>query len=190
MNRPLALIALLGLATVTACSTGGTPSPTSTTTATRASTDQPPSTTSSASAAADPLARTDPCTLLPQAVISQNGLHKEGPGIGPAVRYCRWATPGTLDPQYNIQVGIYDTAGLNDLNRTDFTVSDYPVNGRPGALSKDSSGGSACLVSLAVTSTSRVDVDLSVSNASQTISCAIAEAAAPSVEKNLPPWRG
>jgi hypothetical protein len=190
VNRPLVVISLIGLAMVAACSNGttGSPSPTGSASATT-QTDSPSTPATSASAAADPLARTNPCTLLDPAIASQNQLTHGAPETGPAIRFCRWSTPISTDPQYEISIGIYDQYGLDALNPKAFNITDYPVGGHQGRLSKQV-GGSVCIVSIAVTKTSRVDVSANVSNGQIELGCSIAEPTAKAVEQKLPVGSG
>jgi hypothetical protein len=190
VNRPLVVISLIGLATVAACSNGttGSPSPTSSASATT-QTDSPSTPPTSASAASDPLARTNPCTLLDPALISKNHLTQSAPGIGASVRYCRWDSPLTVNPQYDIQVGIYDNNGLGDFDHTNFDFTDYPIGRHQGQLVKDLLVH-GCDVSIAVTKTSRVDVGVIASNGQLELNCTIAKATAPYVEPRLPVGSG
>ncbi|HEX3649374.1 MAG TPA: DUF3558 family protein, partial [Pseudonocardiaceae bacterium] len=135
--------------------------------------------------AADPLASVDPCSLLDPAVISQNQLQHDTSGNGPGDRYCSWQTAVTSDAGYSIAINIYDHAGLNQLNTVDFTVTNHPVGQHQGRMSKQT-GGSACSVSVGVTSTSRVDVVGVDDSGQQDRSCVEATTVAPSVEQRLP----
>jgi hypothetical protein len=186
VNRPLVVLALLGLAAAAGCTTGtpGTPgAPTTTSSA-------PPSTSSTSApatsaAAADPLAHTDPCSLLDPSIISQNGLSKGVPQQDPGARSCRWDTPVSATPQYEIAIDIYDTAGLGDFNHEGFDISDYPVGRHQGQLVKENPGD-VCVVDIGVTKTSRVSIAANTSTAQLEQGCVIAKATAVSVEQKLP----
>jgi hypothetical protein len=159
-------------------STPGTASGTSKTTQ--------PSTTPSSTTAADPLANVDPCSLLDPAVISQNQLQQVKSGIGPGTRYCRWDTGAiTSGVGYDIDVNVYDHAGLDQLSTAGFTITNYPVGRHQGRMSKDTAGH-GCVVSVGVTGTSRVDVVGVDSSGQLDRSCVEATTVAPSVEQKLP----
>jgi hypothetical protein len=184
VNRPLVVLTLLGLAAVAGCTTGtpGVPTTTSAVPPTTSSTSAP---TTSASAAADPLAHTDPCSLLDPSIISQNGLGQGVPKQDPGARSCRWDTPVSATPQFEIAIDIYDTAGLGDFNHAGFDISDYPVGRHQGQLVKQNPGD-VCSVDIAVTKTSRVAVRANTSTAQLEQGCVIAKATAVSVEQKLP----
>jgi uncharacterized protein DUF3558 len=182
----VAMAALIAIATA-ACS-GTTPG---TATGTPSDPTTPPSITSTpgASTAADPLADIDPCSLLAPAVISQNQLQPDTSGTGPGDRFCRWQTAVSSHNGYSIAINVYDHAGLHQLNTAAFAVTDHPVGRHQGRLSKQT-GGSACLVSMGVTNTSRVDVVGVDDSGQQDRSCVLATTVAPAVEQRLPSGTG
>jgi hypothetical protein len=156
-------------------------------TATPASTSRDTSASVPSSTATDPLATIDPCTLLDPAVISENKLLPDKSGIGPGTRYCRWDTgPSASGAGYNISINIYDQAGLDQLSTAGFAITNYPVGQHQGRMSKDTAGHDACLVSIGVTATSRVDVVGIDSLGGLDASCTEATLVAPLVEKKLP----
>lgn len=180
MKYPTPAIALVAIATfaVGGC-TSTTPGAASTASDTSRATPAPTSTT-----VVDPLAKIDPCSLLDPAVIKQNQLESDKSGTGPGTRYCQWDT-GASGVGYNIAINVYDKAGLDQLSTTGTTVTNDPVGRHPGRLSKDTTGGT-CLVSIGVTSTSRVDV-VGVDYGGQLDrACVVATTVAPSVEQKLP----
>jgi len=142
------------------------------------------STTPTSDTTKDPLARVDPCSLLDQAVITANHLQPDTSGIGPGTRYCRWDT-GASGVGYSLAINIYDQAGLDQLSTAGFTVTNYPIGSHQGRTSKDTVGHT-CLVSIGVTSTSRVDV-VGVDYGGQLDrACVVATTVAPAVEQKLP----
>jgi hypothetical protein len=128
----------------------------------------------------------DPCSLLSPAVISQNRLQQVKSGIGPGTRYCRWDTGAiTSGVGYDIDIDVYDHAGLDQLSTAGFTVTNYPVGRHQGRMSKDTAGH-GCLVSIGVTVMSRVDVVGIDSSGQLDRACVVATVVAPSVEQKLP----
>ncbi len=83
-----------------------------------------------------------------------------------------------------IQTAIYDTAGLDQLNTSVGTVSDYSVGKYQGKLLRYNVG-QTCTVALAITSTSRIDIDV-VSSASLDQSCILVKDVAPAVVSHFP----
>jgi hypothetical protein len=175
---PMIASAILTVLVMGGCTTttAGAPSTTNTR--------SPAGTTPTSATTKDPLAHTDPCSLLDQAVITANQLQPSKSGTGPGTRYCRWDT-GASGVGYNLAVNIYDNAGLDKLSVAGFTVTNYPVGRHQGRMSKDTVGG-ACAVSIGVTSTSRVDV-VGVDYGGQLDrACVVATTVAPAVEQKLP----
>jgi hypothetical protein len=142
------------------------------------------STTSTSATANDPLAHTDPCSLLDQAVITANQLKPDTSGIGPGTRYCRWDT-GPTGIGYNIAINIYDNAGLDQLSTDGFIITNYPVGHHQGRMSKDTIPG-VCSVSIGITRTSRVDVVGADYGGQEDRACVVATTVAPAVEQKLP----
>lgn len=194
MNRNMFVLSALGIAAVvvSACSsnTAGSPAP-----ATSAPIAPPASNTQSAgapssSAANDPLAATDPCTLLDASVISQNQLSSGKSATGPGVRECRWdKSADSSSAGYLVTIGIYDHAGLDDLSTAGFIVSNNPVGSHQGRLSKDTAGHT-CDVSLGISKTSRVDIGGVDGAGNLDAACVVATQIAPLVEQKLPAGTG
>jgi hypothetical protein len=170
-------IVLGGMATlmvvVAACGGGnvGNVIPTTTTTA---STSSAPTTTSIST----PLAITDPCWLLPASAATSLGYPAQGKsqttGGQPDCQYD--GTPGVAD------VGIFATLGLSQVVPDRGTPVDITV-GKHQAKQLDQGSG-ICRISLGVTPTSRVDVEVTTTTGSPS---AGALAIAKAVEPNLPP---
>jgi hypothetical protein len=123
---------------------------------------------------------------MDQAVISQNQLTLGQARPEPGARACLWdKNADASSPGYTVAIGIYDHAGLDQLNSTAFTITNYQVGKHQGRLSKDPAGHT-CIVSIGVTGTSRVDV-VGVDGAGrQEQACTVATLVAPSVEQKLP----
>lgn len=189
VNRHLSVAALVIVALgLGACSssTSGSPGPETAATTTQLGSSGPATSTENG----DPLASTDPCSLLDASVISQNQLSQGKSGTGPGNRNCRWnSAPGASGAGYVIAISIYDHAGLDQLSTTGYSVENDSIGQHQGRISKGTSSGT-CIVSLGVSSTSRVDVFADDSGGNLAASCAIATQAAPSVEQKLPAGTG
>jgi hypothetical protein len=140
-----------------------------------------PSAEASGESAADPLAGVDPCTLVPAAVLTRLHLEDQTSKTLGKARVCRWRYEGaTLRDSYTVDVVIFSTVGIDDL------IADDPrsttVNGRPAKSASNSSG--ACVVSLHVTESSRVDS--SVVGGEKAGACRFASELAAAVEPRLP----
>ncbi len=190
MNRQLFAVPLLLAATITlgACSSP-TQDPTPAT-----STDSSPagsSTATSGSSNADPLASVDPCSLLTPSQLTQHNLAADSSGEEAGARFCSWRRPETsTDPNnlqgYVLRVNIYDHNGLNDFNKGSYTITPYQsLNNHQAELEKNSAD-QTCEVSIAITASSRVDIDALPSNGRLDSACTIAEGAAPVIAQNLP----
>lgn len=179
---PVIAVAVLAALVTSGCSTtGGSPTAAPTTTAQDTSAGSPTS-----NAAGDPLAAVDPCTLLDPAIVSENQLQPGQSGNQSGSRFCRWDKNADASTSgYTIGINIYDHAGLDQLNTTEFAVTDYAVGKHQGRMAKDTSGGT-CLVSIGVTTTSRVDVVADDGGAQVAKACTVATLVAPSVEQKLP----
>ncbi|HEX3779678.1 MAG TPA: DUF3558 family protein [Pseudonocardiaceae bacterium] len=185
-NRLWIVSAVAAGVVVSACSgqTTGNPTPT-----TSSSGSAP---TSSASSNADPLAAVDPCSLISKALVTQNVLQQDPTPSVPGGRGCRWTRPddgSTPNPSYTLDVDIYDTSGLSGMNTQGMQVSSNPIGNRPGRLLQDTTLGS-CLLGIAVTSTSRVDIDANAAAGDITTSCKLVSEISQAVAPNLPPYSG
>lgn len=173
------LAALAGMASllvsIAACGSsnnGGTP----TTTAGASSATSSPTTTTSTTSAS--LATTDPCSLLPASAATNLGYPAQGKSqTSGGQPDCVWA--GTLGVADAL---ILTKLGLSQLQPSGGTLTDVTV-GSHQAKQLDEGGG-ACVISLGVTLTSRVDVQLVANNNSQ--ACPGVLALAKAVEPNLP----
>jgi hypothetical protein len=182
----ITLLVLVALA-ASACTSTKTGDPTtgngSTTTTQSATTgtNTPPSATAS-----DPLANTDPCTLMPAAVLSQNQLQPNKSGNELGARFCRWShIADSSGSGYDVSINIYDHAGQDQLNTNNFTIMDFPLKHHPGKLAQ-AKVLHTCTVSIGITSTSRVDI-IGTDGAGQLeAACTIAKLVGPAVENQLP----
>jgi hypothetical protein len=187
VKRQLVVLPLLAAALlVNACSNPsvvGTPSA-NPTTANQSSGGS--ATSGNSSSSGDPLASVNSCSLLTSAQINQYQLQKVSADTENGARDCSWQ--GAVGPSPNgggIDIAIYDTAGISQLNSGGYTITDYPVGKHQGRLYQSNDGGGLCAVSIAITSTSRVDVGGQGGTGQQSDSCGIAKQFAPMVEQNL-----
>jgi hypothetical protein len=177
---PLIAAAIVGLS---ACSSQNPGSPQANGSASSAS--QP--TSSSSTSGASPLASVDPCTLITQTQVTNNGLLPGKSVNAPGGRACRWVRSdsgtATVDG-YDIQVVIYDTTGIDQLNTVGGTVSDISVGKYQSKLFQDNSDND-CLVSVPTAGSSRVDIGV-VSSLGITQGCKLVQQVAPKVVANFP----
>ena len=142
--------------------------------------------TSGSGGSGSPLASVDPCTLIAQADVTSSGLEAGKTVQAPGGRECRWERPddGATIDGYVLQIAIYDTAGIDQLNTDGGSVSDYPVGKYQGKLFQDSSLNN-CVVSVGTSSTSRVDIYVN-SSVSLAQGCSLVKEVAPKVVANFP----
>jgi hypothetical protein len=144
-----------------------------------------PTSSSSASVGAA-LASVDPCTLLTQTQVKNNSLTAGQTVAAANGRGCRWVRPddGSSIDGYNVQIVIYNKLGLDQLVTTGGEVSDYPVGKYQGKLFQDNSLNN-CVVSVATSNTSRVDIYVN-SSVSLAQGCSLVKEVAPKVVANFP----
>jgi len=176
MRMPRFALAALGLLALTACSSpaAGQPQPSNS------------QSTGTSSSASNSLASLAPCNLLSDANTSALHLIKKGPvNISSKARSCDWGTDtnAVSDPHsiYSFSVNILDHEGVSDLNTNGHQVSTVDINGRQSEQLYDGYG--SCSVSMPVTSTSSVDIDLA---ADESNACTLANGIAKLVEPNVP----
>ncbi|HEV3358677.1 MAG TPA: DUF3558 family protein [Pseudonocardiaceae bacterium] len=135
---------------------------------------------------ANPLASVDPCTLIAQADVTSSGLEAGQTVDAPGARECRWHRPddGATIDGYVIQIAIYDTAGIDQLNTDGGTATDYSVGRYQGKLFQDTPLN-ACIASLPTSATSRVDIDV-ISTQGPAKACELVQEAAPHVVPRFP----
>jgi len=131
--------------------------------------------------AADPLAGVDPCTLVPAAALTRLRLADGASKTLGKARACQWRHEGaTLRDSYTVSVEIYSTVGIDDLIADD--ARSTTVNGRPAKTASESQG--ACVVSLRLTDSSRVDN--TAIGGEKAGACRLASELAAAVEPGLP----
>ncbi len=172
---PLAALVALG---VTGCGStvNGTASPGVVATST------PPVTASSPPG----LAAVQPCDLLDAATLAQNQLTSDGPRTGNGARSCGWSNDAYDNGLgYSLGVDIRDAQGISTYNKTGFSVTDTQV-GSHQAIEARGTTSDLCDITIAITPTSRVDIDINTGAVNVTKSCDIVEQFAKVIEPNLP----
>jgi hypothetical protein len=129
------------------------------------------------------LASVDPCTLLTSGEVAQLGLpagQKENLG---GARGCTWNVPSGNG--YSLGVGIRDAQGIKDLVTEGGRLSKISV-GKHDARRLEEQGKTpgSCMITLGVTSSSRVDVQVNADTTTQ--ACQIADNVVTNVEPKLP----
>lgn len=180
------LSALTIVALVSSCTSdeGGTAIPTGDNSVTSES-NQDPSTSATASAGAGdaPTATLQPCSLLDEADLAGYGSFQE-----PAEkdtggsRACDWQTQPGANDSLVIGVNIWDDQGVADVNDAGNGVDRTQANGRD--LARTVIGTRVCLLAIGVTESSRVDVQVTASDAQR--ACEVADEVAGKVEPKLP----
>jgi hypothetical protein len=174
---PLVAAAIIGLG---ACSSQNPGAPVA-----NSSTGSDP-TSGSSTSQTDPLASTDPCTLVTPSQVTGNDLEPPKPANAPGGRACRWTRPddGATTDGYELQIVVYNTAGIDQLKTAGGTVTDTSVGKYHGKLFRDTPLD-ICAVSLATTDSSRIDIQAN-SNLGMDESCKLAQQLAPAVVANFP----
>lgn len=176
---PMIAVAIIGLSACSSQQPGGPMATTSTTSA-------PTSTTTGDGTNASPLASVDPCSLITQSEIASNGYQPGQTATAPDGRACRWEKPdnGATVDGYVLEIIIYDKLGLDQLNTSGGTVSDYSVGDRHGKLYQATSLNT-CDVALSTSSSSRIDINVN-SRLGIATGCTLAKQIAPAVVSHLP----
>lgn len=175
---PLIAVAAIGLSACSAQNSGN-PVASGTTSSTTTSSSDPTANT-------NPLASVDPCSLITKTDETNSQLHPGYTINAPGGRGCRWDRPdnGATIDGYTIQIVIYNTAGIAQLNTQGGTVSDTSLSKYTGKLFQDTLT-SNCDISLATTSTSRIDIAVN-SSQGMTKSCSLVQEVAPVVVSHFP----
>jgi Protein of unknown function (DUF3558) len=114
----------------------------------------PPDADGTSRTGGEPLPGVDPCALAPGAALARLQLANPRSKVVAGVRACRYRHDGaTLADTYTVSVEILPRVGLHDLVGSDMRL--MTINGRPAKGGFDTTG--ACVVSLELTATSRVD---------------------------------
>jgi hypothetical protein len=184
----VAFLAVVAAAGIAACSsgTGGSPFPTTTGAAATGGGSSSSSGGGGGGAAAQ-LAAIQPCDLLSSSQVSQNGLTSEGSSSGSGARSCKWKnTTADSGFGYVVSANIRDQQGISDINTDGVTVTNDPIGKHQARQAKDSDGGDGCMVSIAVTDSSRVDVQANDGNSDLNQASQLANQFATLIEPQLP----
>lgn len=118
--------------------------------------------------------------------MSQNSLTSNGPSTGNGARSCGWendAYDGGLG--YSLGVDIRDAQGVSTFNKGGFSVTDTQV-GSHQAIEARGTTSDLCDITISVTPTSRVDIDINTGAVDVTKSCDIVQQLAKVIEPKLP----
>lgn len=127
------------------------------------------------------LARLDPCRLLTSAEVGQFGAATGDATVLADTPVCQWIFPdGRV-----IDVGLDDRHGVDALRVGRGKLTVVAVGHHDARQVAENTGPGVCVVSLAVTPSSRVDV-VAVVTADTTAACGIANQVATFVEPRLP----
>jgi hypothetical protein len=126
-----------------------------------------------------------PCALLGAAVVSQYQLSLSDTTPGTGARPCNWQnTTDNNGIGYTVEIDIRDSQGIKDYIPAGDTLSSDNVGRHQGLQAKASAGG-GCDVTIGVTDSSRVDVQL-VAGTDTNRACDLANQLAKLVEPQLP----
>jgi hypothetical protein len=170
-------VPLLALAGLTAC-TVSPPPPTPTAT-------PPPASHTGRAAPAATLAAVDPCTLI-DAVDQRLTQDPPDPAEGP--HSCTWTRLNDQSGHggYVLGIHIWNDTGLTGVPTAGFTVTDTHIGRRQAKQAVDPVSGYLCLVAIAVTESSRVDVTVSSVPPQPEQTCSVAAGFAEQIEPRLP----
>jgi hypothetical protein len=124
--------------------------------------------------------------LITASEVASSGLQPGTIANAPGGRACRWEKPddGVTIDGYAVEVIIYDTAGLDQLNTAGETATTNSVGKYEGKLFPDNRL-SVCVQSTGITPTSRIDVDVN-SRLGMPQSCKLAGQVSSAVVTHLP----
>ncbi|SFJ91683.1 hypothetical protein SAMN05421835_110201 [Amycolatopsis sacchari] len=121
---------------------------------------------------------------------AQEAGHKEDTAASGATSNCKWAGRSADDSSTNLSISVRAKQGLGQVNNNDGALTQGNVNGRPATQYVPNTGG-YCLLSLAVSQNSRVDLGYSILTAKDTAQvCEAVSRIANIVEPKLPKYEG
>lgn len=135
------------------------------------------------SAAGGSLQSVDPCTWLTSGELAQLGLPAgKKQSIGGS-RGCGW--PAAPDG-YALQIAIWDTQGIKEIATQGGRLSNQPVGKHDGKrLEEPASATGGCMITVGVTSSSRVDVVVTEVDLDTAKACGVATQIATKIESKL-----
>jgi hypothetical protein len=126
-----------------------------------------------------------PCDLLGAAVVSQYQLSLSDTTPGTDARPCNWQnTTDNNGVGYAVEIDIRDSQGIKDYNPAGDTLTADNIGRHQGQQGKAAAGG-GCDVTIGVTDSSRVDVQV-VAVTDTNRACDLANQFARLVEPQLP----
>ncbi|GAB2980788.1 DUF3558 domain-containing protein [Amycolatopsis acidiphila] len=121
---------------------------------------------------------------------AQGPGHNEDTTASGATSNCKWTGRSADDSSTNLSISVRAAQGLDQVNNSGGNLTQGSINGRPASQYVPSAGG-YCMVSLAVSSDSRVDLGYSLLAATDnTEVCRTASDIANIVEPKLPKYEG
>jgi hypothetical protein len=137
------------------------------------------------SGAGSSLKSIQPCSLLSAAVVSQYQLAQSDTIPGTGGRPCNWQnTTDASGIGYVVDLTVRDSQGTKDFNSEGNTVTSENV-GRHQGLQAITNAGGGCDVTIGVTDSSRVDIEV-VAGTDTNHACDLANQLAKLVEPQLP----
>jgi Protein of unknown function (DUF3558) len=100
----------------------------------------------------------DPCTLLTAAEVGQFGANAGKPVNSSRARACQWLVPGGNGV---FSINLRSGQGLADIVVAQGKLADQRVGSHSGKILRDDDGPGACMISIEITKSSRVDVQSS-----------------------------
>jgi hypothetical protein len=131
------------------------------------------------------LSAVQPCGVLDSSQISQNGLTNQESTSGSGARSCKWSNDNFDNGNgYALKVDLRDAQGVATFNTAGYALTDDPI-GHHQAKQAEQTSGSGCIVTIGVSSTSRVDVIVDTAT-DPNQACTIANQYAKLIEPKLP----
>lgn len=130
------------------------------------------------STSAGPFAEVDPCGLLdPSAGVPGPGEREDK--LGSLV--CRWEVP-----EGGVAVNLHPDRAVEQLDLSQYQVSETTVGDRPAKLARGAEGDGTCEVLLPVSGTASAGVAAITDDMNNDTACAVAQRLAPVVAEKLP----
>lgn len=189
----VSVITISSLGLIGGCSSSrtGSPSPVEVSTSSASATANSGTTQS---AQDNPLSSVNACDLLTDRDTgpfkTQGQGHEDTSGSSGAASDCQWVGRSANDSSTAFGVLVRPTQGIDDINTSGGKLTRGDVNSRPAAQFA-SNIGAKCLIALAVTPTSRVDISYVIGAGTDSVeACQTADQIAGIVEPRLPKYQG
>jgi hypothetical protein len=177
--RAAPLIALVIALAGCSAETPGEPNPTGTTGSVGSTTSTRPPTNTSARSS---LGSVDPCGLLEAADVAAFGANPGRRRGGSSAPSCDWTVPGGKG---GFSVDIHPDRNVDQIVVRRGRLTDQVVGTRQGKRLEEDDGPGACMVSIPITDTSRVDFQ-GTANTNTAKACEYATRVAELIEPKLP----